>query len=155
MFKKYFLLILCMFLFSPQYIQAEPGSVKIVEVALAREVVDLQPQEVFDPPAYCGRSEDRQNTIPIVHSTTDSKICLWTKVKSPAAETLIHTWYKAGMGWEKMAEVKLNVQPSAGFRTWSCKKIIPQGYNGKWMVVISTASDPENALCKVDFEIQE
>ena len=155
MFKKYILLMLSILLFSPHYIQAETGSIEIVEVALARDVVDLQPQGAFEPSAHCGRSDDRPNTIPVVHSKIDSNVCLWTKVKSPASETLIHTWYKAGMGWEKMAEVTLNVQPSAGFRTWSCKKIMPQGYNGKWMVVISRASDPENALCKIDFEIQE
>ncbi|MBU0987230.1 MAG: DUF2914 domain-containing protein [Proteobacteria bacterium] len=154
MFRNFSLIMLCLFLLSPQYVFAESGNIEIVEVVLARNVVDLEPQGVFEPPAYCGKSGDRENMLPVVHSEIDELVYLWIKVKSPIAETLRHTWYKAGMGWEKMAEVTLNIQKSPGFRTWSSKKIIPDAHNGKWMVVISAASDPENALCKVDFEIK-
>lgn len=154
MLKKISLLILCLFLLSGQHALSESGSIEILEVALARDVVNLEPVDVFDPPGFCGGTENRGD-IPVVHSKTDTKACLWIKVKSPVAGTLRHTWFKAGMGWEKMAEVNLKIQKSPGFRTWSSKKIVPGVHNGKWMVVISTASDPEIALCKVDFEIKD
>jgi len=154
MLKKIFLLVLGMLLLSPQYILAQSGTIEIVEVVLARDVVDHEPEGVFEPPVFCEKSEDRQNMIPVVDSKNDTKICLWTKVISPVDETLLHTWYKDYAGWIKMAEVTLKVQKSPGFRTWSSKKIIPGVHNGKWMVVISAASDPEEALCKVQFEIK-
>ncbi|MBW2200446.1 MAG: DUF2914 domain-containing protein [Deltaproteobacteria bacterium] len=154
MLKKIFLLVLGMLLLSPQYILAQSGTIEIVEVVLARDVVDHEPEGVFEPPVFCEKSEDRQNMIPVVDSKNDTKICLWTKVISPVDETLLHTWYKDYAGWIKMAEVTLKVQKSPGFRTWSSKKIIPGVHNGKWMVVISAASDPEEALCKVHFEIK-
>jgi len=155
MLKKFLLLFLCLVLLSPQYILAETGSIEILEVALARDVVDREPVDVFDPPGFCGRTEGREDMVPVIHSKTDTKVYLWVKVESPVAGTLRHSWYKAGMGWEKMAEINLKIQKSPGFRTWSYKNIIPGVHNGKWMVVISTASDPEIALCKVDFEVKD
>lgn len=155
MFKKIVFLTVCLLLIPGYYVFAESGSIEIVEVALARDVVDLVPQNVFDPPGFCGGTENREDMIPVVHTKTDSKVCLWIKVKSPIEGTLRHTWFKAGMGWEKMAEVNLKIQKSPGFRTWSSKKIVPGVHNGRWMVVISTASDPEIALCKVDFEVKD
>jgi len=125
MLKKIFLLVLGMLLLSPQYILAQSGTIEIVEVVLARDVVDHEPEGVFEPPVFCEKSEDRQNMIPVVDSKNDTKICLWTKVISPVDETLLHTWYKDYAGWIKMAEVTLKVQKSPGFRTWSSKKIIP------------------------------
>ncbi|MBW1837097.1 MAG: DUF2914 domain-containing protein, partial [Deltaproteobacteria bacterium] len=124
MLKKIFLLVLGMLLLSPQYILAQSGTIEIVEVVLARDVVDHEPEGVFEPPVFCEKSEDRQNMIPVVDSKNDTKICLWTKVISPVDETLLHTWYKDYAGWIKMAEVTLKVQKSPGFRTWSSKKII-------------------------------
>ena len=155
MLKKIFLMILCLFFLPAQYVFAESGSIEIIEVVLARDVVNLKPVGVYDPPGFCGGTEIREGMIPVVHSKIDTKVCLWTKVKSPVSGTLRQTWFKAGMGWEKMAEVNLTIQKSSGFRTWSSKKIMPGVHNGKWMVVISTASDPEIALCKVDFEIKD
>ena len=155
MLKKILLLLLCLVLLSPQYILAETGSIEILEVALARDVVNREPVDVLDPPGFCGRTEGREDMVPMVHSKTDTKVYLWVKVESPVEGTLRHSWYKAGMGWEKMAEINLKIQKSSGFRTWSSKKIIPGVHNGKWMVVISTASDPEIALCKIDFEVQD
>lgn len=155
MLKKFLLLFLCLVWLSPQYIVAETGSIEILEVALARDIVSREPVDVFDPPGFCGRTEGREDMVPVVHSKTDTIVYLWVKVESPVAGTLRHSWYKAGMGWEKMAEINLKIQKSPSFRTWSSKKIIPGVHNGKWMVVISTASDPEIALCKVDFEIKD
>ncbi len=155
MLNKFSVLLLGLVFLSPQYIFAESGNTEIVEVVLARDVFNLEPEGAFEPSGFCGRSEGREHMIPVVHSKIDTKVCLWTKVKSPVAQTLRHTWYKAGMGWEKMAEVFLKVQKSNSFRTWSCKKIVPDVHNGKWMVVINAASDPETALCKVDLEIKE
>lgn len=155
MLKKYLLLILCLVFLGPQFVYAESGSIEIVKVILARDVVDRQPVDAFDPPGFCGRTEGREEMVPVVHSKTDSKVYLWVKVESPVAGTLRHIWYRAGMGWEKMAEIDLKIQKSPGFRTWSSKKILPGVHNGKWMVVISTASDPEIALCKIDFEVQD
>ncbi|MBL7179707.1 MAG: DUF2914 domain-containing protein [Desulfobacterales bacterium] len=153
MFKKIFLMILCLAFLSPQSILAEAGSIEIVEVALARNIVDRQPANVFEPSGFCGRSEGKENLIPVIHSKTDTLVYLWTRVKAPAEETLLCTWFKAGMGWEKMGEITLAVKKSDSYRTWSSKKIVPGVHNGKWMVVISRASDPETALCKVDFEV--
>lgn len=155
MVKKICLLFLGLALFTPQSILAETGSIDIIKVVLARDVVDREPIEVLDPPGFCGRTEGREDMIPVVHSKTDTKIYLWVKVESPVEGTLRHSWYKAGMGWEKMAEIDLKIQKSSGFRTWSSKRIIPGVHNGQWMVVISTASDPEIALCKVDFEVKD
>ena len=155
MLKKVLFLLLGLVLLAPQSVLAETGSIEIIEVALARDVVDREPSGVFDPPGFCGRTEGREEMVPVIHAKTDTTIYLWVKVESPVAGTLRHSWYKAGMGWEKMAEINLKIQKSPGFRTWSSKKIIPGVHNGKWMVVISTASDPEIALCKVDFEITD
>ena len=155
MLKKFFLLALGLLLLSPQYILAQPGDIEIVEVVLARDVVDHEPEGAFEPPAFCEKSESQQDMVPVVDSKDNEKVCLWTRVQSTIDETLLHTWYKEDGGWVKMAEVPLKVQKSLGFRTWSSKKIIPGLHRGKWMVVISTASDPENALCKVHFEIKD
>jgi hypothetical protein len=155
MLKKFLLVLLCLVLLSPQYIVAETGSIEILEVALAQDVVNREPVGVFDPPGFCGRTEGREEMVPVVHSKTVPKVYLWVKVESPVEGTLRHSWYKAGMGWEKMAEIDLKIQKSPGFRTWSSKRIIPGVHSGKWMVVISTASDPEIALCKVDFEVKD
>jgi hypothetical protein len=144
-----------MLLLFPQYLLAESSSVEIVDAVLARAVVNHTPDGVFEPAAFCGGSQDQDRAVPVVQSINETKVCLWTKVKASTAETLTHTWYKTGMGWEKMAEVTLHVKKSPGFRTWSCKKIMPNRHSGKWMVVIRRAADPETALCKVDFEIVE
>jgi hypothetical protein len=154
MLKKFFLLVLGLLLLSPQYILAQSEAIEIVDVVLARDVVNHEAEGVFEPLAFCERSEGQQNEIPVVDSKIDTKVCLWTRVASPIDETLLHTWYKDDAGWVKMAEVTLKVQKSLGFRTWSSKKIIPGLYSGKWMVVISAASDPEEALCKVHFEVK-
>jgi len=155
MFKKVCLLLLCILFLSPQHIFAEFSSIEIVDVILARGVANQTQEGVFEPPAFCGKPQDQERAVPVVHSKSETKVCLWTRVKASTAETVSHTWYKAGMGWEKMAEITLNIQKSPGFRTWSCKKIMPNIHSGKWMVVIRRASDPETALCKVDFEIKE
>jgi hypothetical protein len=155
MLKKFFLLVSGLLFLSPQYVLAESEAIAIVEVVLARDVVNHEPEGAYEPPAFCETSEDGQNMIPVVDSKNDTKVCLWTKVKSPIDETLLHAWYKDDAGWVKMAEVTLKVQKSPGFRTWSSKKIIPGVHSGKWMVAISAASDPEDALCKVYFEIKD
>ncbi len=155
MLKKFSLLFLALVLLAPSSIPAETGSIDILKVVLARDVKDREPVGVFDPPGFCGRTEGRENMVPVVHSKTDDRVYLWVKVESPVEGTLRHSWYKAGMGWEKMAEIDLKIQKSSGFRTWSSKRIIPGVHNGQWMVVISTASDPEIALCKVDFEVKD
>ena len=66
-------------------------------MALARDVVDREPVDVFDPPGFCGRTEGREDMIPVIHSKTDTKVYLWVKVESPVAGTLRHSWYMAGM----------------------------------------------------------
>jgi hypothetical protein len=154
MLKYFFLLALGLLLLFPQYILAQSEAIEIVEVVLAQDVVNHEPEGAFEPPAFCERSEGQQNMVPVVDSQNNVKVCLWTKVQSTIDETLLHTWYKEDGSWVKMAEVTLNVQKSSGFRTWSSKQIIPGIHSGKWMVVISAASDPENALCEVRFEIE-
>lgn len=154
MLKKIFVLAAGLLLFAAPPLPAQSESIEIIETVLARDVADRQPIGAFEPPARCGGTETAETAVPVVAAGTDAKVCLWIKVKSAAAQSLVHTWYKAGIGWEKAGEVTLDVRPSAGFRTWSCKKIVPDLHTGKWMVVVSAASDPENALCKVDFEVK-
>lgn len=100
--------------------------------------------------AICTDVQDRE---PIGADTTFSaaagSLYCFTRIEGATDTTSVtHVWY---YGEKKMAEVKLAVK-SPRWRTWSCKKILPE-WTGKWNVVIlSEAGDP---LAQIPFLVEK
>jgi hypothetical protein len=92
---------------------AAPSALEVAEIAIARAVVDREPQESADSfPADVG-----------------TLVC-WTRITGAEGETQVeHVWYH---GDQEVARVPLRIA-SASWRTWSTKTI-PLTATGNWRV---------------------
>lgn len=149
----------------------------IEDIALCTSVNEREPVYRFEPPALC--SDSNTASIATIDSSIFRTIFLWTKVQTKHAGSIVHAWYKdgvevmtakseysfidkilniidyieVGLGWKQIANVKLKITPSPGYRTWSNKQLDP-GSNGKWKVVVTSATHPDVKLCTVHFEVK-
>ena len=124
---------------------------KVVEVFLARDVVDREPVRPFEPGAYCELGERPTAPVAVVDSEVERRVFLWNRIEATQAVTVRHTWYREG---SQVAQVDLQVVKSPRFRIWSSKKLLPKLMAGKWKVVVSYSSDPGQFLCVVHFEVK-
>lgn len=94
-----------------------------------------------------------QDRMPVGEATTFpatvDQVYLWTKITGASGETAIkHVWVYDG---KEMTMVDLPVR-TAGYRTWSAKRILP-AWTGKWEVRVV---GPDGAtLATVPFTIGE
>jgi hypothetical protein len=111
---------------------AATASVAVVEAAVAKTLVDRQPQ-------------DTGSVFPV---DVGQLVC-WTKVSgAPAgAETTIHhVWFH---GDTQVGDVELHVGGSP-WRTWS-KKTVPADWTGAWRVEVRDAAG--TVLKRLDFTV--
>ncbi len=124
---------------------------EMVDVIFARDVVNREPVDPFQPGAYCGSGTAPSGSIPVIDSQQENKVYLWNRVKSQGEDVLRHTWYKDGM---EVAMVELDVAESPGWRTWSSKNIDPNFHIGSWKVEVTVASNPSDVICVAQFIVK-
>ena len=124
---------------------------EMVDVIFARDVVDREPVDPFQPGAYCGSQTAPSGSIPVVDSRQENKIFLWNRVKAQGQDVIRHRWYKDG---EEMAMVELDIAESPGWRTWSSKNIDANFHIGNWRVEVTAASNPSNVICVAHFIVR-
>ncbi len=130
------------------------AEISVIEVALSEEILDQQPRSPAQPSAYCEKDHRGQETLPIIDSSSGKVVYFWSRVKSTRGSVLRHTWFmNTGHGWKQVAQVDLNIFTSPGFRAWSSKEIAPAIHVGEWMVVVSTAEEPNTVHCIVRFRV--
>ena len=128
---------------------------EVLEIALAGSVQDRQPANPFSPPAYCERDKNGQAAIPVIDASDVQQVYFWTKVAASTEGGIRHTWHlQTEEGWERISEVDLSIAPSAGYRTWSSKSLLPDYHLGEWMIVVSPANDPDTVLCITRFTVK-
>jgi len=173
--KWLFFLIACVSL----NVNASPvhATPRVIDVSLALDVVDREPQGILDPPGSCSGTEPE--TLPTIDSKVHRKIVLWTRVSSSEQSVLLHSWQKDGikiseqrtltpwrdkaiqflefvqvsLGWKEIAGVEVRLGKGNSWRTWSSKAIDRHVHVGKWKVIVTPTTDRENVLCTVHFEI--
>jgi hypothetical protein len=112
--------------------QAAPASVAVVEAAVAKTLVDRQPQ-------------DTGSVFPV---DVGQLVC-WTKVSGApvGAETTIHhVWFH---GDTQVGDVELRLGGSP-WRTWS-KKNVPADWTGAWHVEVRDAAG--TVVKRLDFTV--
>jgi len=124
---------------------------EMVDVIFARDVVNREPVDPFQPGAYCGQDARPSGSIPVIDSREEKKVYLWNRLKSSGEDVLRHRWYKDDV---EQASVELDLGESPGWRTWSSKNIDPNFHIGNWKVVVTTASDPSNIVCVAHFVVR-
>ena len=128
---------------------------EVLEVDLARKIVDRMPAESYAPQVFCEKDQNRDTSLPIVTAANDRQVVFWNRVTSATATTIRHLWHKKTKdGWEPMANIRLKVQASSSFRMWSTKDIHPTLHLGEWMVVVSLDDDSKGVLCIARFLVK-
>jgi hypothetical protein len=120
-------------------------------VIFARDVVNREPVEPFQPGAHCGSANAPSGSIPLIDSQQENRVYLWNRVKSQGDDTLRHRWFKDGM---EVAMVELEVAESPAWRTWSSKNIDPNFHIGSWKVEVTVASNPSDVFCVAHFIVK-
>jgi hypothetical protein len=137
--------------FAPQVASAQ---MSVSEVALAGDVQDRDPINRFDPDAYCEKDQSQQATLPVIDSSVNSEVYVWTRIQSGDDGVLRHTWFmNEDNNWKEVAAIDLNVYTSPGFRTWSSKQLVPSLHIGEWMVEVSAGDDLSQVLCIMRFRV--
>ncbi len=124
---------------------------EMIDVIFARDVVNREPIDPFQPGAYCGPESAPSGSIPVIDSQQENKVYLWNRVKSQGEYVIRHRWLKDGV---EVAMVELDVAESPGWRTWSSKNIDPNFHIGSWKVEVTTASNPSNVICIAHFIVK-
>ena len=108
---------------------AATPSVTVVEVVVAKSVLDRQPQDTGAAfPADVGQ------------------LNCWTKVEGAGGSTLHHVWFH---GYTQVGDVVLQVGGSP-WRTWS-RKTVPADWTGAWHVEVRDAAG--TVLKRIDFTV--
>jgi DUF2914 family protein len=108
---------------------APAPDVTVVEAAVARTVVDRQPQ-------------DSGSTFPV---DVGQLVC-WTKVAGAGGSSVHHVWFH---GDTQVGDMELQVGGSP-WRTWS-RKSVPADWTGAWHVEIRNAAG--TVLKRIDFTV--
>jgi len=124
---------------------------EMIDVIFARDVVNREPVDPFQPGAYCGLGTAPSGSIPVIDSQQENRVYLWNRVKSQGDYVLRHRWYKDGV---EVAMVELEVAESPGWRTWSSKNIDPNFHIGSWKVEVTAASNPSDVICVAHFIVK-
>ncbi len=124
---------------------------EMVDMIFARDVVNREPVEPFQPGAYCGSGSVPSESIPVIDSRQENRVYLWNRVKSQGEDTLRHRWFKDGV---EMAMVELDVAESPAWRTWSSKNIDSNFHIGSWKVEVTVASNPSDVFCVAHFIVK-
>lgn len=124
---------------------------EMVDVIFARDVVNREPVEPFQPGAHCGSANAPSGSIPLIDSQQENRVYLWNRVKSQGDDTLLHRWFKDGM---EVAMVELEVAQSPAWRTWSSKNIDPNFHIGSWKVEVTAVSNPSHVICVAHFIVK-
>ncbi len=130
--RRFFLGLLVFSIIIPTLVRAEEESSLIVEeIVIARNVVDLAPQ-------------DPGTEFPV----DVERLFCFTRIRGAKGNaTLTHVWLH---GEEKMAEISLPVS-SPNFRTYSSKRIL-ESWTGPWRVEV--LDNNGNILSSAMFEIK-
>ncbi len=138
----------------PMPVRAQADFV-VQKVVFSKSIHNKNPEGIFTPPAYCEKDKNGQASIPVIQASQASEVFLWVKVEANVTGKLRHSWHFQTEGtWTKVSEVNLSVRPSPGYRTWSKKRLRPEGHIGDWMVVISPSEEPERVLCITRFSVK-
>jgi hypothetical protein len=105
------------------------ATVNVVDAAVARSVVDRQPQDTSTAfPADVGQ------------------LVCWTKVTGAGGAAIHHVWFH---GDTQVGDMELQVGGSP-WRTWS-RKSVPADWTGAWHVEVRDAAG--NVLKRIDFMV--
>ena len=121
---------------------------EVVDSIIARDVVDMNPVNPFEPGVTCENGAEPSGPMPVIDSQEEGRVFFWTRINSSEDGVLRHSWYKDGV---EMAVVDLELVESSAFRTWSSKNIDPNFHTGNWKVVVTSASDPSDIICAAHF----
>jgi len=124
---------------------------EMIDVIFARDVVNREPVEPFQPGAYCGPETAPSGSIPVIDSQQENRVYLWNRVKSQGEYVIRHRWIKDGV---EVAMVELDVAESPGWRTWSSKNIDSNFHIGSWKVEVTAISNPSNVICIAHFIVK-
>ena len=159
--------------------QTVPPELRIVDVRLAGNVVDREPQNEFGPKEGCS-IEGNPASIPVINPNSYPTVYLWTKIDSTSEFVINHTYYKdgnqfrvketitpvldrirravreisIGLGWKRFATVELLIGLSPTWRTWSSKELDPIVHKGEWRVEVKSRGNAEAVLCTVYFVVE-
>ena len=154
---------------------------EVVEVSLTSGV-DRKTREKYDSivPVLCENSNYIDNESPILYSRINSKVFLWTRIRSNKAVNLLHRWYKEeifyktpssfydsvqsilillrfvppGTKWAELSQVQLPVNSSTSWKTWSNYDFSkPPSPEGKWRVDVVDSKNTSEILCRVTFKV--
>ncbi|GEM_PF-5975567 len=131
------------------------GQTELLEVKLARRIVNRAPVAPYSPTVYCEKDQNHDSALPVVDAATDRQVVFWNRVASGRPQIFRHAWHKKTReGWESMAHVRLRVEKSSSFRIWSTKEIHPTLHLGEWMIVVSLDDAPQEVLCIARFIVE-
>jgi len=113
----------------PAATPAPAAAVTVVEAAVAKTVVDRQPQD----------------TGSVFPGDVGQLVC-WTKVSDAAGTAIHHVWFH---GDTQVGDMELQVGGSP-WRTWS-RKTVPADWTGAWHVEVRDAAG--TVLKRMDFTV--
>ena len=121
---------------------------EVLDVALAPAIQNRQPVNPFTPPARCEKDNNTQSAVPVLDVSVTEKVYFWTRLSSSTKGRIRHSWHQEVNGqWKNLSNVELRIRPSASFRTWSFKTLLPRHHVGNWMIVVAPSDNPTHILC--------
>ncbi len=124
---------------------------RLVEVMFARDIVNREPVDPFEPGAYCEKEAEPTGPIPVIDSQAERRVFFWNRFKSSADGVLSHSWYKDGV---ELSVVDLKIGKSPRWRCWSWNDIVAKGHAVKWRVVVSTVGEASEVICVAHFLVK-
>ncbi len=126
----------------------------LLEVELAHDIKEREPDLPYKPPAHCEKDTNQGAALPRIHPS-DQQVVFWNRVAATDSTLIRHAWHKKFEGsWKPMANVDLPIQKSSAFRIWSTKDLHPTLHRDEWMIVVSMADDPKQVLCITRFIVE-
>ena len=130
------------------------GATDLLEVELARDIKEREPDIPYKPQAHCEKDNDQGAALPRIR-TSDQQVVFWNRLAATDSTKIRHAWHKKDEeGWKPMANIDLPIQRSSAFRVWSTKDLHPTFHRGEWMIVVSMADDPKQVLCITRFIVE-
>ena len=157
---------------------------EVVEVSLTSGV-DSKTRDKYESIVYPAVSCENSNyidneSLSTLYSRINSKVFLWTRIKSNKTVNLLHRWYKEeilsatpssffdsvkgiltifrlvppGTEWAELSQVKLLVNSSTSWKTWSNYDFLKNpSPEGKWRVDVVDSRNTSKILCRVTFKV--
>ena len=157
---------------------------EVVEVSLTSGV-DSKTRDKYESIVYPAVSCENSNyidneSLSTLYSRINSKVFLWTRIRSNRAVNLLHRWYKEeifyktpssfydsvqsilillrfvppGTKWAELSQVQLPVNSSTSWKTWSNYDFSkPPSPEGKWRVDVVDSKNTSEILCRVTFKV--